>query len=101
MDSRTASPQTLYSISASGVSRAIGAMNMSMHDGAARISAMGGDAMLREMRRSTVWFAIAAFWFVEAVIIFSRHGRSQAWLPLGISVAFLIVGARFRSKERR
>ena len=55
--------------------------------------------MLREMRRSTLWFAIAAFWLVEAMIIFSRHGRSQALLPLAVCIVFLLVGARFRRKE--
>jgi hypothetical protein len=52
-------------------------------------------------RRSTLWFVLAAAWFVLLVLNMMRH-RDRNTLVMGIAVAaFLAIGAAYRSNESR
>jgi hypothetical protein len=53
------------------------------------------------MRRSTLWFAIAAFWFADAGLDVLRHRVGMAGLTLLFAATFLVVGALYRRKELR
>ena len=52
-------------------------------------------------RRSTLWFVLAAAWFVLFVLNIFRH-RDKNVLVIGIAVAaFLVIGAIHRWRESR
>jgi hypothetical protein len=55
-----------------------------------------GSAILRQMSRSTLWFAIAAFWFVDALLAAFRHHLGQAALTSLFAIAFLVVAILVR-----
>jgi hypothetical protein len=67
-------------------------------DSAVRIAC---PVILRAMRRSSIWFLIAALWFIDVVIsVVGRHAR-QAWLPGIITLAFFVTGLIHRSREAK
>jgi hypothetical protein len=52
-------------------------------------------------RRSTLWFVLAAAWFVLFVLNILRH-RDKNTLVMGIAVAaFLVIGAVYRLREAK
>jgi hypothetical protein len=51
------------------------------------------------MSRATIWFAIAAFWFVDALLAVYRHRLGQAALTILFAVAFLVVALLLRSRR--
>jgi hypothetical protein len=52
-------------------------------------------------RRSSLWFILAAAWFVLLVLNILRH-RDRNTLVIGIAVgAFLAIGAAYRRKEAK
>ncbi|MGB0122199.1 MAG: hypothetical protein WA419_07265 [Silvibacterium sp.] len=52
-------------------------------------------------RRSSLWFILAAAWFVLLVLNILRH-RDKNTLVIGIAVAaFLVVGAVYRRRETK
>jgi hypothetical protein len=58
--------------------------------------------MLRkEMRRSSVWFIIAIFWFIDTLLRVTLGNARQAWLPAVIALVFIVVGLIHRSREER
>jgi VIT1/CCC1 family predicted Fe2+/Mn2+ transporter len=52
------------------------------------------------MRRSGIWFLIAALWLLIAVFAALRHGWQAAWLQAVIALIFLGVALYSRRKER-
>lgn len=53
-------------------------------------------------RRSSLWFILAAAWFVLLVLNISGHHRDKNTLVIGIAVAaFLGIGAAYRRKEAK
>jgi len=58
--------------------------------------------MLRkEMRRSSVWFLIAALWLIDTLLGIVRGHVHQAWLPAIITLIFIVVGLIHRSREAK
>jgi len=57
--------------------------------------------MLPLMRRSTMWFLIAAFWLIDGAIAALRHVPRQAALVFAIALAFAAIGAGYRRSEAR
>jgi hypothetical protein len=53
------------------------------------------------MRRSSVWFIVAALWLVSTVIRVVRGHAHQAWLPALVTLAFVVVGVVHRSRETK
>ncbi|GGH02961.1 hypothetical protein [Silvibacterium dinghuense] len=51
------------------------------------------------MRRSTIWFLIAALWLVNAGIAFGSRVPKRAILPAGIALAFAATGVLQRRRE--
>jgi hypothetical protein len=52
-------------------------------------------------RRSTLWFILAAAWFVLLVLNILRH-RDRNTLVIGIAVAaFLVIGTLYRRREAK
>jgi hypothetical protein len=50
-------------------------------------------------RRSTLWFVLAAAWFVLFVLNILRH-RDKNTVVIGAAVAaFLVIGAMYRRRE--
>ena len=55
--------------------------------------------MLRPMRRSSVWFLIAALWLVITIVAALHQGWQRAWLQALIAILFFAVGLLYRRKE--
>jgi hypothetical protein len=53
------------------------------------------------MRRSSIWFLIAALWFIDVLITVTRGHARQAWLPGIITLAFFVIGLIHRSREEK
>jgi hypothetical protein len=53
-------------------------------------------------RRSTIWFILAAAWFVLLVVNLVMRHHNMNTLVIGIATAvFLVIGAIYRSRESR
>ena len=53
-------------------------------------------------RRSTIWFILAAAWFVLLVVNLVMRHHNLNTLVIGIATAvFLVIGAIYRSRESR
>jgi uncharacterized SAM-binding protein YcdF (DUF218 family) len=53
-------------------------------------------------RKSTLWFVLAAAWFVLLIVNLLRHHYDRNTLVIGIAVAaFLLTGAGSRLHEQR
>jgi hypothetical protein len=50
------------------------------------------------MSRATIWFAIAAFWFVDALLAVYRHRLGQAALTILFAITFLVVALLLRRR---
>lgn len=53
------------------------------------------------MRRSSIWFLIAALWLIDAIITVARGHARQSWLPAVITLAFFVAGLIHRSREEK
>jgi hypothetical protein len=53
------------------------------------------------MRRSSIWFLIAALWLIDVLISVARGHAREAWLPGIITLAFFITGLIHRSREAK
>jgi hypothetical protein len=53
------------------------------------------------MRRSSIWFLIAALWLIDTVLTATRATPRNALLPGGIALAFAAVGILQRSRESK
>jgi hypothetical protein len=51
------------------------------------------------MRRSAIWFVMAALWLIDAILsLIGRHGR-QALLTAAVALVFVVAGVIHRSRE--
>jgi hypothetical protein len=53
------------------------------------------------MRPSSIWFLIAALWFIDVFIGVARGHARQEWLTALIALAFLVIGLVHRSREAK
>jgi len=53
------------------------------------------------MRRSVIWFALAAAWGFDCVLAFFHHNRVQTALTGFFACCFLAAGLAFRKRERK
>jgi hypothetical protein len=53
------------------------------------------------MRRSMIWFAIAAAWGLDCVLALLHRNWVQAALTAFFALCFLAIGLLFRKRERR
>ncbi len=51
------------------------------------------------MRRSSIWFFIAALWLIDVILSLIRGHGMQSLLPAGIALIFVIVGLLHRRHE--
>jgi hypothetical protein len=53
-------------------------------------------------RRSTIWFLLAAAWFVLLVVNLVMRHHNLNTLVIGVAAAvFLVIGAIYRSRETK
>ncbi len=55
--------------------------------------------MLQRMRRSTVWFVIAALWFLLTAMHVFQHHAGLAALTAGVALVFVSIGILLRRRE--
>jgi hypothetical protein len=53
------------------------------------------------MRRSVIWFVLAAAWGLDSGLAFFHHNRMQAALTGFFACCFLAAGLAFRKREQR
>jgi hypothetical protein len=52
------------------------------------------------MRRSVIWFALAAAWGLDSGLAFFHHNLVQAALTAFFACCFLAAGVAFRKREQ-
>jgi hypothetical protein len=52
------------------------------------------------MRRSLIWFILAAAWGLDCVLALVHHNRVQAALTAFFALCFLVIGLAFRKRDR-
>jgi hypothetical protein len=58
-------------------------------------------ANLAAMRRSIIWFVLAAAWGVDCALALFHHNRLQSVLTALFACCFLVAGLLFRKREQR
>jgi hypothetical protein len=53
------------------------------------------------MRRSVIWFVLAAGWGLDCILAAFRRNRIQAALTCFFALCFLAIGLVFQKRERR
>ena len=53
------------------------------------------------MRRSAIWFVLAAAWAIDCVLAFFRHNWVQAGLTAFFACCFFAAGFFYRERERK
>ena len=53
------------------------------------------------MRRSTIWYLLAAAWAIDCILSLLHHNRQQVLLTALFAGAFLAAGLAFRVREQR
>jgi hypothetical protein len=51
------------------------------------------------MRRSSIWFVIAALWLVDAGLGVARGHAKESMLPAVVALLFVVVGVGHRRRE--
>lgn len=51
------------------------------------------------MRRSTIWFIIAALWMIDTILTWSAGTLRRALPAAGVAALFLVVGLVHRRRE--
>ena len=57
------------------------------------------NGKLPDMRRSTIWFLLAALWFLDLALVLFHHRWVNATVVAVVAIAFLLLGFYLRSKE--
>jgi hypothetical protein len=53
------------------------------------------------MRRSTIWYLLAAAWAIDCVLSLLHHNRQQVLLTALFATVFLAAGIAFRAREQK
>jgi hypothetical protein len=51
------------------------------------------------MRRSAIWFFIAALWLIDVILSFVRGHGKLALLPAAVALVFVVIGVIYRRRE--
>jgi hypothetical protein len=51
------------------------------------------------MRRSAIWFFIAALWLIDVILSFVKGHGKQALLAAAVAFAFALIGVIYRRRE--